>query len=79
MSNPVARGPHTAKSQVLCGPVYVFAVVKVAYMLTTCPHFDNPKFDIFDAGCPQCHFITSVHCLIGAKLFVSFLILPLFH
>jgi len=30
------------------------------YILTTCPCFDNFEFDIFDAGAPQCHFITSV-------------------
>jgi len=29
-------------------------------MLTTCPYFDNLEFDIFDAGGPQCYFITSV-------------------
>ena len=29
-------------------------------MLTTCPCFDNLEFDNFDAGGPQCHFITSV-------------------
>jgi len=28
--------------------------------LTTCPYFDNREFDIFDAGSPPCHFITSV-------------------
>jgi len=50
MSNPRAA----------CGPVYVFAAVKVAYILTTCACFDNLEFDIFDAGGPQCHFITSV-------------------
>ena len=34
-------------------------MVKVSYILTTCPYFDNLEFDIFDAGGPQCHFITS--------------------
>ena len=43
-----------------CGPVKVFAVVKVSDILTTCPYFDNLEFDIFDTGGPQCHFITSV-------------------
>jgi len=38
----------------------VFAVVKVNYLLTTCPYFDNLEFDVLDAGGPQCHFITSV-------------------
>jgi len=29
-------------------------------MLTTCPCFDDLKFDIFDAGGRQRHLITSV-------------------
>jgi len=29
-------------------------------ILTTCPYFDNPEFDVFDAVGFQCHFITSV-------------------
>jgi len=37
-----------------------FTVVKVSYILTTCPCFDTFGFDMFDAGGPQCHFITSV-------------------
>jgi len=52
--------PTRAQSKVLCGPVSVFAVVKVSHILTTCPFFDNLEFDIFDAGDAQCHFITSV-------------------
>jgi len=39
--------------------LYVFPEVKVSYILATCPYFDNLEFDIFDAGGPQCHFITS--------------------
>jgi len=27
--------------------------------VTTCPYFGNFKFDIFEAGGPQRHFITS--------------------
>jgi len=54
------RGPHAAQSKVLCGPVWVFAVVKVSNILTTYPYFDNLEYDIFDAGGLQCHFITSV-------------------
>ena len=57
MSNPRAA----------CGPVegFVrpslgFAAVKVSYVLTTCPYFDNLEFDILDAGGLQIHFITSV-------------------
>jgi len=42
----------------------VFAVVYVAYTLTTCPYFDNRKFDIRDAGGLQCHFITTVYCVL---------------
>jgi len=42
------------------GPVQVSAVVEVSYILTTCPYFDYLDFDIFDAGGPQCPFITSV-------------------
>jgi len=38
----------------------VFAAVKVSYILTTCPYFDNLSFYIFDGGGTQCHFITSV-------------------
>jgi len=34
-------------------------VVRVSYILTTCPYFDNLEFDSFDVGGPQCHFITS--------------------
>jgi len=52
--------PACGPVEVSFGPVYViFAVVKVSYILTTCPYFDNLEFDIFDAGGPQCHFITS--------------------
>jgi len=29
-------------------------------LLTTCSYFDNLEFDIFVAGGPQYHFITSV-------------------
>jgi len=56
------RGPwlHVAQSKVLCGPVQVFTVVKISYILTTCPYSDDFEYDIFDAGVSQCHFITSV-------------------
>jgi len=40
-------------------------VVKVSYIKTTYPCFDNFEFDIFDAGGPQCRFITSVTIAIG--------------
>jgi len=34
--------------------------MKISYILTTCPYFDNLELDIFNAGGPQCHLITSV-------------------
>ena len=49
-----------AQSKVLCGLVYVFAAVKVSYVLTTCPYFVNQEFDIFDAVGLLFQFITSV-------------------
>jgi len=55
MSNPQ---PACGPVKVFFGPAYVFTVVKASYILTTCPYFDNLEFDIFDAGCLQCHFIT---------------------
>jgi len=65
LSNPRPAGP--------CGPVEGFVRPSVGfrccksklYMLTTCPCFDNFQFDIFDAGGPQGHFITSVTIAIG--------------
>jgi len=46
-----------AQSKVLC------AVVEVAYILTTCPYFDNLKFDSCGAGdrssVPFCHVCTA--------------------
>jgi len=57
MSNPrAACGPVEGFAR----PSYVFALIKVSYMLTTCCYFDNLENDIFDAGGLQCHFITSV-------------------
>jgi len=44
------RGRHVAQSRILRGPVQVFIVVKVSYVLTGCPCFDNLELDIFDAG-----------------------------
>jgi len=56
------RGPRAS-----CGPVDCFVRLglgfccsKVSYVLTTCPCFDNVELDIFDAGGPQCHIVTSV-------------------
>jgi len=43
-----------------CDPVYVFAIVNASYILTTCPYFDNPEFENFDAVGFQCHFITFI-------------------
>ena len=41
--------------------------VNVSYILTTCPYFDNFGFEIFDAGGPQCDFITSVTIMIRIR------------
>jgi len=38
------RGSHEAQSKVLCGPMWVS--VKVSYILTTSPCFDNLEFEI---------------------------------
>jgi len=43
-----------------CGPVQVFAVVKLSDIPKICPYFDNLDFEIFDAGGLQCYFVTSV-------------------
>jgi len=56
-----------AQMKVLCRPVWVFRVVKVSCILATCPYFDNLEFYIFDAGGPQCHFITSVPIAVGIR------------
>jgi len=40
--------------------------IKASYILTTCPYFDNLEFDIFNAGGPQWHFITSVTVAVHA-------------
>jgi len=49
-----------------------FTVVPVTQLLTTCLVFDNPMLDIFDAGGPQCHFITSIlHTGLGVGRFFS--------
>ena len=63
------RGPHAAQSKVLCGPVEVFAGVKVFYILTICPYFDNLEFNIFNTGDPQCHFVTSVTIVVRIERF----------
>jgi len=44
-----------------------FAVAKISYILTTCPHFNNLELDIFDEGGLQCHFITSVAVAVGIR------------
>ena len=41
-------------------PSVGFCYSKSIYILATCPYFDNLEFQDFDAGGPQCHFITSV-------------------
>ena len=46
-------------------------MVKVSYILTTCPYFDNLEFDIFDAGGPQCYFVTSFTMAIRIRTVLS--------
>jgi len=46
-----------------------FAVVKVSYILTKCPYFDNLEFDICDASRLQCHFVTSVTIAVRIQRF----------
>jgi len=46
----------------------VFAVVKLSYILTTFPYFDNLEFDMFNAGGPQCHFITSATIAVNIRM-----------
>jgi len=41
-----SRRPHAAQTKILYGPVWVFAAVEVAYILPTCPYFDNLEFAI---------------------------------
>ena len=57
MFNPRV-GPHAAQLK-------VFAVVKVSYILTSCPYLDNLEFDIFDTDSSQCRFNTSVTIVFG--------------
>jgi len=66
MSNPQ---PAWAQSKLFCGPVKVFAVANVSYILTTCPYFDNLEVDIFDEGGPHCHFITSFTMAVRIRTF----------
>jgi len=59
-------------------------VAKVAFKLTTCPYFDNPKFSIFYAVVISVHilhlyfmlvdFHKSTNTLVKRKAFTSFLI-----
>jgi len=51
--------------------------VKVSYILTTSPYFDNLEYDIFDAGSPQCRFITSITIAIVRTLRVNYVKLNL--
>jgi len=41
------RRPHAVHLKVLCAPVSVSAAVKVSYILTTCPYFDNLEYRHF--------------------------------
>jgi len=49
-AQPTGRGPNATQSKVLCGPVWVLAVVRVCYILTTYPYFANLELEIFYAG-----------------------------
>ena len=60
MSNPRPSGRMRPRRRFCAAQFRFFTVVKVSYILTTCPYFDNLEFDIIFAGGPQCHFITSV-------------------
>jgi len=55
---PVQLCPTRGPVDGFVRPSLVFVVVKVPCILTTCPCFNNLECDIFDAGGPQCHFIT---------------------
>jgi len=64
---PVGQLCSTRGTRVACGPVEGFMRPSLGFrcsigilQLTTFPCFDNLEFDVFDAGGPQCHFITSV-------------------
>ena len=61
MSNPCLAG-RMWLSRSFVRPSLGFRCSKsiLLYIPTTCPHFNNLEFDIFDAGGHQCHFITSV-------------------
>jgi len=47
----VANGPPSAKFT---------PMAQTSSYATACAYFDNLELDIFVAGGPQCHFITSV-------------------
>jgi len=53
------RGQHAAQSKVLCCPAQVFDTSKTIL----------PKFDICDAGDPQCHYVTYVTIAVGIRMF----------
>jgi len=60
----ISLGPRSAMSNPrpsrrFCAAQFRFRCSKVLYELTTCPYFDNPEFNSFVAGGPQCHIITS--------------------
>jgi len=46
------------------GPVQAFATVKVSYILTTCPYFDDLEFNIFD----QVVLSDTLSCLLPLQL-----------
>jgi len=61
-----------------CGPVEGFVRPSLGFLcskhilyslLTTCPYFDIFEFHIYDAGGPQCHFITSATIAVRIRTF----------
>jgi len=78
------RRAHVAQSKVLWGPAWLSLWYKLPILHTDhVSTFLYLGFDIFHAGAPQWHCITSVlyagkfpyaNCHLGAKLFTSFLI-----
>jgi len=48
-------------------PSLGFRCIKSILHTDTCPCFDNFELDFFDAGGPQCHFITSVTTAVGIR------------
>jgi len=60
---------HMWPGRRFCAARFSFSsVVKASHILTTCPYFDTLEFDVFDAGGPQCHFITSLTTAVRIRM-----------